>query len=78
MKSVVTAFSQLQYAISAALNYSLTAANIEPKFIWLFGSYGIVAWVIRTVFIIAYVVSCGGFVRIVITRAAINNPLMML
>jgi len=55
MKSVVMAFSQFQVALAAALNFSLTAVNVEPKFAWLFGSFGVTAWVVGTIFFIMYV-----------------------
>ncbi|KIJ23944.1 hypothetical protein M422DRAFT_72463 [Sphaerobolus stellatus SS14] len=54
MKSVVQAFSQFQTAVSAALNFSLTAVNVEAKFKWLFASFGITAWVIGTIFFITF------------------------
>ncbi|KAF8165964.1 peptide/h+ symporter protein [Crassisporium funariophilum] len=54
MKSVVMAFSQFQVALSSALNFSLTAVNTEQKFAWLFGSFGITAWVIGTIFFFVF------------------------
>lgn len=55
MKSVVMAFSQFQTALSSAINFTLTAVNIEPNFAWIFGSFGIVAWVVGTIFMLTYV-----------------------
>jgi POT family proton-dependent oligopeptide transporter len=52
MKSVVMAFSQFQTALSSALNFTLTAVNIEQKFVWLFASFAITAWVVGTIFFI--------------------------
>ncbi|KAH6905975.1 peptide transporter PTR2B [Coprinopsis sp. MPI-PUGE-AT-0042] len=54
MKSVVTAFSQFQHALSAAINFALTAANAEKNFTWLYGSFAIVAWIIGTIFFITF------------------------
>ncbi|KAF9034058.1 peptide/h+ symporter protein [Panaeolus papilionaceus] len=54
MKSVVMAFSQFQVALSAALNFALTAVNTEPKFAWLFGSFGVTAWIVGTIFFITF------------------------
>lgn len=54
MKSVVMAFSQFQTALSSALNFSLTAVNIEPTFAWLFGSFAVTAWVVGTLFFIVF------------------------
>ncbi|KAH6902587.1 peptide transporter PTR2B [Coprinopsis sp. MPI-PUGE-AT-0042] len=50
MKSVVMAFSQFMVALSSALNFALTAVNVEAKFTWLYGSFAITAWVIGTIF----------------------------
>lgn len=52
MKSVITAFSQFQTAISSALNFALTPVNVENRFTWLFGSFGITAWVVGILFYI--------------------------
>ncbi|KAK7691936.1 hypothetical protein QCA50_005341 [Cerrena zonata] len=54
MKSVVNAFSQFQTAVSSALNFALTAVNVEQRFTWLFGSFGITAWVIGLLFYITF------------------------
>ncbi|KDR84459.1 hypothetical protein GALMADRAFT_206075 [Galerina marginata CBS 339.88] len=54
MKSVVMAFSQLQVALSSALNFALTAVNVENKFTWLFGSFGVTAWIIGTIFFFTF------------------------
>ncbi|CAL1711653.1 unnamed protein product [Somion occarium] len=54
MKSVVTAFSQFQNAISSAINFALTAVNVEERFTWLFGSFGIVAWVVGILFFVTF------------------------
>ena len=50
MKSVVMAFSQFQTALSSALNFALTAVNVEQKFTWLFGSFGITSALVGTIF----------------------------
>jgi POT family proton-dependent oligopeptide transporter len=55
MKSVVMAFAQFQTALSSALNFALTAVNVEPRFAWLFGSFAVTAWVVGTLFFIVYV-----------------------
>jgi POT family proton-dependent oligopeptide transporter len=54
MKSVVMAFSQLQNAFSSALNFALTAVNVENRFAWLFGSFGVASWVIGTIFFLVF------------------------
>ncbi|KAF8651146.1 hypothetical protein AX16_004848 [Volvariella volvacea WC 439] len=54
MKSVVMAFSQFQTALSSALNFALTAVNVEPRFTWLFGSFGVTAWIVGTIFFITF------------------------
>jgi len=54
MKSVVMAFSQFQTALSSALNFALTAVNVEPKFTWLFGSFAVTAWVVGTIFFFTF------------------------
>ncbi|KAF9463711.1 peptide transporter PTR2B [Collybia nuda] len=54
MKSVVMAFSQFQTALSSALNFALTAVNIEQKFVWLFGSFAVTAWIVGTIFFITF------------------------
>ncbi|KAF8869772.1 peptide/h+ symporter protein [Infundibulicybe gibba] len=54
MKSVVMAFSQFQNALSSALNFALTAVNVEPKFTWLFGSFAVTAWVVGTIFFFTF------------------------
>lgn len=54
MKAVVMAFSQLQVAVSAALNFALTAVNVEPKFVWLYGSFAVVSWIIGTIFFLTF------------------------
>ena len=61
MKSVVMAFYQFQSAISAAINFALTAVNTEPKFIWLFTSFAVVAFLTGIVFYITYVFSPSFF-----------------
>ena len=55
MKSVVMAFSQFQTALSSALNFALTAVNVENRFAWLFGSFGVTAVVSGTIFFLLYV-----------------------
>ncbi|EAU80290.1 peptide transporter PTR2B [Coprinopsis cinerea okayama7 len=54
MKSVVMAFAQFQTAVSAAINFALTAANAEENFVWLYGSFAITAWVIGTIFFFTF------------------------
>ncbi|KAG6864441.1 hypothetical protein C0991_009499 [Blastosporella zonata] len=54
MKSVVMAFSQFQTALSSALNFTLTAVNVENKFVWLFASFAITAWITGTVFFFTF------------------------
>ncbi|KAF5321053.1 hypothetical protein D9619_000104 [Psilocybe cf. subviscida] len=54
MKSVVMAFSQFQVALSSAINFALTAVNVENRFTWLFGSFGVTAWVIGILFFITF------------------------
>ena len=55
MKSVVMAFSQFQTALSSALNFALTAVNVEQRFTWLFGSFGVTSVVVGTIFFFTYV-----------------------
>ncbi|KAG6830127.1 hypothetical protein H0H87_009097 [Tephrocybe sp. NHM501043] len=54
MRSVVMAFSQFQTALSSALNFALTAVNIEQKFVWLFASFAITAWITGTIFFFTF------------------------
>ncbi|KAH6913725.1 peptide transporter PTR2B [Coprinopsis sp. MPI-PUGE-AT-0042] len=54
MKSVVTAFSQFQNAISSIINFALVEVNTEQKFVWLYGSFAVVAWVIGTIFFLLF------------------------
>jgi proton-dependent oligopeptide transporter, POT family len=54
MKSVVTAFSQFQTAISSALNFALVAVNVENKFVWLFASFAVCAWVFGIAFFFSF------------------------
>jgi len=54
MKSFVTAFSQFQAAIAAALKFTLTPVNTEDKFIWVYGAFGITSWVVGTLFFITF------------------------
>jgi len=54
MKSVVMAFSQLQTAIAAAINFALTAVNVESRFVWLYGSFAVVAWIVGIIFFILF------------------------
>ncbi|KAH6903877.1 peptide transporter PTR2B [Coprinopsis sp. MPI-PUGE-AT-0042] len=49
-RQFVMAFSQFMVALSSALNFALTAVNVEAKFTWLYGSFAITAWVIGTIF----------------------------
>ncbi|KAJ6537822.1 peptide/h+ symporter protein [Mycena capillaripes] len=50
MKSVVAAFSALQTALASALNFALTAVNVEQRFEWLFASFAITAIVFAGLF----------------------------
>ncbi|KAJ7702660.1 peptide/h+ symporter protein [Mycena rosella] len=50
MKSVVMAFSSLQNALASALNFALTAVNVEQKFEWLFASFAITATIFAGLF----------------------------
>ncbi|KAJ7714126.1 peptide/h+ symporter protein [Mycena metata] len=50
MKSVVAAFSALQTALASALNFALTAVNVEQRFEWLFASFAITATVFAGLF----------------------------
>ncbi|KAH6913719.1 peptide transporter PTR2B, partial [Coprinopsis sp. MPI-PUGE-AT-0042] len=54
MKSVVTAFSQFQNAISSILNFALVEVNTEQKFVWLYGSFAVVSWIIGTIFFLIF------------------------
>ncbi|KAH6913724.1 peptide transporter PTR2B [Coprinopsis sp. MPI-PUGE-AT-0042] len=54
MKSVVTAFSQFQNAISSIINFALVEVNTEDKFVWLYGSFAVVAWIIGTIFFLLF------------------------
>jgi proton-dependent oligopeptide transporter, POT family len=54
MKSVVMAFAQFQNAIAAAINLALSAVNVEPRFMWLFTSFAVIAWVIGIIFFIVF------------------------
>ncbi|KAJ7917768.1 peptide/h+ symporter protein [Mycena leptocephala] len=50
MKSVVAAFSAFQTALASALNFALTAVNVEQRFEWLFASFAITATVFAGLF----------------------------
>ncbi|KAJ7263676.1 peptide/h+ symporter protein [Mycena haematopus] len=50
MKSVVAAFSALQTALASALNFALTAVNVEQRFEWLFASFAITAIIFAGIF----------------------------
>ncbi|TRM63651.1 POT family-domain-containing protein [Schizophyllum amplum] len=50
MKSTVMAFSLFMSAVSSALNFALTAVNVENRFAWLFGSFAVVALVVGILF----------------------------
>ncbi|EDR15520.1 peptide/h+ symporter protein [Laccaria bicolor S238N-H82] len=54
MRSVVMAFSQFQTALSSALNFALVAVNVEQKFVWLFGSFAVTAWIVGTIFFFTF------------------------
>ncbi|KAJ7592905.1 peptide/h+ symporter protein [Mycena floridula] len=54
MKSVVMAFGQFQTAVAAAINFALTGVNVEQKFVWLFASFAITAWVVGTIFFFTF------------------------
>jgi POT family proton-dependent oligopeptide transporter len=51
MKSVVMAFSQFQTALSSALNFAFVALNKENMFGWLFGVFGVAAWIAGFIFL---------------------------
>ena len=55
MKSVVSAFSSFQSALSACLNFALVPVTTEDKFGWLFGAFGVVAVVVGTIIFLVYV-----------------------
>ena len=48
MKSFVMAFSQFRSAFATALDFALVSVDVVHKFTWLFGSFTIIAAVIRT------------------------------
>ena len=48
MKSFVMAFSQFRSAFATALDFALVSVDVMHKFTWLFGSFTIIAVVIRT------------------------------
>ncbi|KAJ7201874.1 peptide/h+ symporter protein [Mycena pura] len=50
MKSVVSAFASLMNALASALNFALTAVNVEQRFEWLFASFAITAVVFAALF----------------------------
>ncbi|KAJ7624534.1 peptide/h+ symporter protein [Roridomyces roridus] len=50
MKSVVSAFAALQTALASALNFALTAVNVEERFEWLFASFAITATIFAGLF----------------------------
>jgi len=54
MKSVVMAFSQFQVALSSALNFALTEVNVEWRFAWLFGAFGVTSWIVGTIFFFTF------------------------
>jgi proton-dependent oligopeptide transporter, POT family len=54
MRSVVMAISQFQTALSSAINFALVDVNVEQKFMWLFASFAITAWVIGTIFFFSF------------------------
>lgn len=54
MKSVVMAFGQFQVALSSALNFALTSVNVEKKFVWLYGAFAVVAWIVGTIFFFTF------------------------
>ena len=54
MKSFVSAFSQFQTALSAAINFALVSVNVEEKFTWLFGSFAVTAVVVGTLFYLSF------------------------
>ncbi|RXW20960.1 hypothetical protein EST38_g4894 [Candolleomyces aberdarensis] len=54
MKGVVMSFAQLQTAVASAINFALTAVNTEPKFVWLYGSFAVVAWIVGTIFFFVF------------------------
>jgi len=54
MKSVVMAFGQFQVAISAAINLALVEVNTEQRFTWVFGAFGITAWIVGCIFFLTF------------------------
>jgi len=54
MKGFVTALSQFPIAIAAALGFSLTPVSTEDKFIWVYGAFVIISWVVGTLFFITF------------------------
>ena len=48
MKSFVVAFSQFRSAFATALDFALVSVDVVYKFTWLFGSFAVIAVVIRT------------------------------
>lgn len=54
MRSVVMAFSQFQTALSSALNFALTAVNVEDRYAWLFGSFAVVSFSFGILFFIVF------------------------
>ncbi|KAL1744893.1 POT family-domain-containing protein [Schizophyllum fasciatum] len=54
MKSTVNAFALFMSAVSAALNFALTAVNVENRFTWLFGSFAVVSLVTGILFYIVF------------------------
>ena len=75
MRSVVASIAQLQVAIASALNFALTAVNVESKFTWLYGSFAVVSWIAGCIFFFVCVSRpvlghCGGEADIGCTASA--------
>ncbi|KAH7106433.1 PTR2-domain-containing protein [Auriculariales sp. MPI-PUGE-AT-0066] len=50
MRSTVAAFALFMNALSSAINFALVSVNTEDKFIWLFGSFAVMSWVVGVIF----------------------------
>ncbi|KAH6913723.1 peptide transporter PTR2B [Coprinopsis sp. MPI-PUGE-AT-0042] len=74
MKSVVTAFSQFQNALSSILNFALVEVNTEQKFVWLYGSFAVVAWIIGTIFFLLFVASYFPSINILADHTLLQFP----
>ena len=54
MKGFVNAFAQFQNTIAAALGFILTPVTTEDKFIWIYGGFAIISWVVGTLFFVTF------------------------